>query len=243
MESDIKVNCATHGETDAAFVCQHLVSGEKLGFNWAYAEEAPDAMCPDAWCDACESGLEAAGEWTEEMTNFADIKLVCTSCFGLIRDKNWIEDQAAYDELLVAGTTYLNEKQDIFRETFRIGEFERYDYDQGTGQLVFSNAGKSGVICEVAFVGSFALRNETWLWSWANSSNSELVKAKMREVRSYGEQHRYQRLAGAFWNASADSGWEMTGIAAYLLNAIGAYRCPDEKRHLYMVVLSASCTQ
>src|SRR5262245_48231623 len=77
MESEIRIQCATHGESEAAFVCQHLLGGERRGFNWAYGEEKPDAWCPDAWCDECEAGLELAGEWTEEMAERADIKMVC----------------------------------------------------------------------------------------------------------------------------------------------------------------------
>jgi len=243
MESDIKVNCATHGETDAAFVCQHLASGERLGFNCVYRDEQPDAMCPDAWCNECEAGLDTAGEWTEEMMARADIKLVCTSCYGTIRHKNWIGDDASYLRLRDEASAYLDDRLEAFKQEFGVGNYERYDYDQERAQLVFSNDGKPGVICDVTFVGSVAPRPGTWLWSWANSSLTEAAKARMREVRVYGEKHGLERLAGALWAAEEPDGWEMTAIAAYLLNGIGAYRSPGEKSRLFMVILKATRAQ
>jgi len=93
------------------------------------------------------------------------------------------------------------------------------------------------------FVGSISTTGDTWLWSWANDSLAEGVKARMREVRSYGEEHRFQKLAGAFWPGQAEDGWQMTSIAARLLDAIGAYRTPDESGLVYMVIMRAGWAQ
>ena len=48
-DSDNKIECDTHGTTDATFVCQHLVGGEKLGFNLGYDPEDPDDLYPNKW--------------------------------------------------------------------------------------------------------------------------------------------------------------------------------------------------
>jgi hypothetical protein len=243
MESEIKINCATHGESVAALVCQHLLAGERLGFNWAYPPENPDAWCPDAWCDKCEAGLEQAGEWTDEMANRANIKLVCMSCYSGIRERNWIQDDSAFEKLRSHAAACLDERQDAFMRDFRIGDYERYDYDQDKAQLMFSSGGKLRLICDVVFAGSISTTSDTWLWSWANDSLLEGVKSRMREVRGYGESHRLERLAGAYWPAQETDGWQMTSIATYLLDGIGAYRVPDENGFIFMVVLKASWAQ
>ncbi|HET9863248.1 MAG TPA: hypothetical protein VFP37_07375 [Steroidobacteraceae bacterium] len=243
MESDIKISCATHGDSDGAFVCQHLAGGERRGFHWAYDDEHPDAWCPDAWCDDCEAALDEAGEWTPQMMQRADIRLVCSFCYSAIRKKNWIQDDAAYQKLRDESCAYLDHRQEEFARKFRIREYERWDYDQGTAQLMFSSGGRPVVICDVAFAGSLSTSSDTWLWSWANESNAEGVKARMREVRAYGEKNRYEPLAGAFWPAHEADGWQMTSIAAFLLDAIGAYRAPNENGFLFMVIMKASWAQ
>jgi hypothetical protein len=95
------VTCEAHGDRQAAFVCQHLLSGSGLGFNWAEDSENPDAHCPDAWCDTCNTALEAAGEWTESAMALANIKLVCdfamnncASAIGWRTQKNLVGSSA-----------------------------------------------------------------------------------------------------------------------------------------------------
>ena len=243
MESDIKIQCDTHGESSGAFVCRHLLEGYGLGFNFGVDPENPDAMCPEAWCDDCDARLAEAGEWTEPVYEHADIKMVCTSCYSNIRAKNWVQDDAAFEELLNESIDYLNGKQSAIIQEFKLDKHARWDWHQDSAQLVFSNDGKPTLICDVVFVGSISTTGKTWLWSWANESLAEGVKARMREVRAFGEEQRFNKLAGAFWPAKAEDGWQMTSIAARLLNAVGAYRTPDENGFVYMVITRAGWAQ
>jgi hypothetical protein len=50
----------------------------------------------------------------------------------------------------------------------------------------------------------------------------------MAEVREFGRKNRISKLTKAKWNAEETDGWEMTGIAAKVLQAKGAYRTPNE---------------
>lgn len=79
------VNCGTHGQVSQAFVCSHLIfeKGQPLGFfEPAYDPDDPE---PQAWCGGCEAMLNEIGEWTDEMAEKADIRLVCEFCFETIR--------------------------------------------------------------------------------------------------------------------------------------------------------------
>lgn len=86
-EFDKKVECGKHGLSAATFVCQHLASGEKLGFNVGYDPEFLDDLYPDAWCNECEKMLESEGEWNEVSEKYADIKLLCSQCYEDLREK------------------------------------------------------------------------------------------------------------------------------------------------------------
>jgi hypothetical protein len=91
IENDVNarsklVSCARHGEGKRqAFVCEHLLHGETQGFFFDQ-EEGP---YPDAWCRACERlRVDNGGEWTEELTNKANIQLVCEDCYQEIKLRN-----------------------------------------------------------------------------------------------------------------------------------------------------------
>jgi hypothetical protein len=237
------VPCEAHGKGTAAFVCQHLFSESGLGFNWGRSAEEPDAPCPDAWCDACESSLQQEGEWSERAMAEANIKVVCNLCYEEIRERNWPRNADEVDRLVKKAVPFLSGKQARLMEQFQIDRWDRFDWNQEKAELVFSHGGKPRVIADIVFVGSVSKRSHTWLWSWANASNLEPMKARMREVRDYGEEHRLLKLAGAHWKATEQDGWEMTAVAALLLDAIGAYRSPSDDGFTYMVITDVRWTQ
>jgi len=82
-----KVQCATHGETDQAFVCSHLAQkSHGLGFNCE--EASSEVPFPDAWCDDCEIIRAAHNGWTDEAQGLVKISLVCTKCYERARIRN-----------------------------------------------------------------------------------------------------------------------------------------------------------
>jgi hypothetical protein len=187
--------------------------------------------------------LQEQGEWNERAMALADIKVICALCYENSRERNWGPNSDEFDRILSKAVPFLNERQAQLGEQFQIWSYERYDWDQDSGQLVFSHAGKRRVIADIVFVGSLSTRSNTWLWSWANNSHLESMKAKMREVRRYGQEHRLLKLAGAHWNATEHDGWEMTAIAALLLGAAGAYRTPSDYGFTFMLMTSVNWAQ
>lgn len=242
-EEDYSVECETHGQRQVAYVCKHLVEGSSQGFNWADDPENPDGKCPDAWCNACEAALDQAGEWTDELVASSGLQVVCDLCYEVLRARNWIQDDTAFERLLSDATAFLNEQQTKLMNEYRLGDYERFDWNQETGQLVFSSQGRRRVIADIVFAGSVSTQSNTWLWSWANGSLLENVKARMREVRRYGNTRNFMKLAAAHWDATEEDGWEMTAIAAYLLGAAGVYRSPNERGFTFLVITGAAWAQ
>jgi hypothetical protein len=201
------VDCAEHGKRTATFVCQHLAQGEGLGFRYAFNPENPNQLFPDAWCDACDEIYERTGGWDEDSEKRAGITPLCADCYQRVRLLNWPRDtQAAFEQLLEHAVVYIQAQQDVLRDRYRLNDHERYDWDQGTGQLVFSSKGSPALTAEIQFVGSVSTHSGTWLWSWANEAIDEPVKRRIREVKAYGDTHRLLRLAAAYWHASEEDG-------------------------------------
>lgn len=128
----------------------------------------------------------------------------------------------------------LNEK---CKTEFRITTWPRWDYDLDAGTLTFSDAGLPKVIATIQVVGTTSQSSNTWLWSWDNESLPECVKSRIREVRAFGLEKGVPQLTEASLPDDEYLGWAMTAIAARLLDAKGAYRCPREGGFTYVIYM------
>jgi hypothetical protein len=116
-----------------------------------------------------------------------------------------------------------------------LGSYERWDYDQVTGELVFSSAGVPQLVADFQVVGSISTISNTWLWSWANPQVLEDVKKDLYQVKRFGEENNLWQLTEERWSADEVDGWSMTSISGKLLTAKGGYRCPNENGALFVI--------
>ncbi|WP_341873499.1 DUF6882 domain-containing protein [Azotobacter salinestris] len=151
-----------------------------------------------------------------------------------------MEVTEAYRSLVTEAHQYITECQDRLRSEYQLDAWPRYDWEQESASLVFSDETGPRVRASIQFVGSISTRSNTWLWSWANDSLLHQVTCLMSRVKEHGEQKEIKQLATDYWPADEIDGWEMTSIAGYLLGAKGAYRTPDEKGFTYMVIMDVS---
>jgi len=128
-------------------------------------------------------------------------------------------------------------------EEFRISSWPRWDYNLDRGTLTFSQDGQPKVIASIQVVGSTSLSSGTWLWSWANQSFPPRVTREVEKVRAFGELENLPELTQAKRPTDEHVGWEMTAIAAKVLGAKGAYRCPGENGLVYVIYSSLAFVQ
>lgn len=189
---DHEVECQVHGNQSATFVCQHLVSGEGEGVCLGFDPENPLALYPDAWCEACDRRRAEAGEWTDEVSEAADIKLLCSRCYMDVCARNWIEDGHAYETLVGACMERLQSAQTTLIDEFGLGDWERWDWDMEKQELVFSHEGRRRVIASVTFVGTYSTNSGTWMWAWGNDSVH-----RARQSDGSSRRHRRPRVTVA----------------------------------------------
>ena len=81
------ISCEKHGEGKAeAFVCEHFITGRKLGFY--YSKENSANLFPDAWCRSCERIRQEYNGWNEQSESLITVKLICGDCYAEIKVKN-----------------------------------------------------------------------------------------------------------------------------------------------------------
>ena len=149
-----------------------------------------------------------------------------------------MERTQQFASLVDEACAYLNRCQDSLAAEFELRRWSRYDWDQETGLLVFSEEGRPRVVADIQFVGSISTISDTWLWSWANDTIDGRLTTAAANVRLYGERHDISQLSMSKWPAHHGDGWEMASITAFLTKAKGAYRTPDEGGFTFMIMTS-----
>ena len=144
--------------------------------------------------------------------------------------------ESEWQELIEKSYERLNRQQEILESEFDLSRHERWDFDQDTGELIFSNNGTASVIARFQFVGSISTESNTWLWSWANSSVQEDLHKGLRTVYEYGESKGFEKLTNEKWPAEEVDGWEMAAISNLLIEGKGVYRPPFGKGYAFMVI-------
>ena len=86
------VECRVHGTSRAAFVCQHLNTTTRTGFEEAFETyrgmELSEEDDFQAWCAECETERSRTNGWNDESMEFANIRVLCEGCYVDIKEFN-----------------------------------------------------------------------------------------------------------------------------------------------------------
>jgi hypothetical protein len=89
-----------------------------------------------------------------------------------------------FDVFLAERVDAFERKQAALTERFGLGTHARWDYDQTTGTLVFSDAaGRVVVEADVAPIGSWSAAGPNFRWAWANPSFPEPARTRATRLR------------------------------------------------------------
>jgi len=61
LHAESFMECSCRGRQQPAFICQHLLDGELLGFFQPDEPPTGDELWEQAWCEACEAVRMQAG--------------------------------------------------------------------------------------------------------------------------------------------------------------------------------------
>lgn len=128
------------------------------------------------------------------------------------------------------------ERSNKVNEEFKLASYERWDVNQATGKLIFSDKGVAKVIATVEFVGSWSSISNTWLWAWNNPSIVPAMKKKVEKVKDVGKQKMFSELSTSKLSSDEEYAWTLTAVAGHLLGAKTAYRAPYEGGSGFLLV-------
>jgi hypothetical protein len=232
------LQCSTHGESSVTYVCEHLA--ENPAQRWHCDYPGQDTPWPDAWCDRCNVEFLKQGEWNDANQGVANIKLFCASCYERSKGESIaFADPASrkrWSAFVSDCCKELEQKNEQLWKRLSLSSYKRWDWNQDTAELVFSNDGVPGVVARISFVGSLSTKSNTWLWAWANFSLVDVIRESAIAIREYGEKEGFASLTIPKWPATQEDGWHMAAVAARVLGAEGAYRTPSDNGFTFMVL-------
>lgn len=144
--------------------------------------------------------------------------------------------QSDWEKIVIASADYAQTTQQSLEDNYKILSYERWDVDQKTGELIFSDKGQPKLLARFQFVGSYSERDKSWLWSWGNASINPALYKRMEMMKSLGEKHQFKKLTDRNWTGELSDGWEMAAVANYLLKTKGIYRAPFDGGYVFMVI-------
>src|ERR1035441_2396587 len=122
-------------------------------------------------------------------------------------------------------------KNEEFEE--RYGPFLTWAWDEEALTLTSSGGPKPDIRIDVTAAGS--TEGNSWQWAWANKNWEAEATLDMEKVREFGEANGYEKLTSPFLDADEYTGWEMTAVAAHVLDAPGGHRFPTDEGFCYLV--------
>ncbi len=125
--------------------------------------------------------------------------------------------------------------QNEFMKLYDINSYENWFYDHGVGAFHFKSHSGKNLYFKYVKVGSFSTKTHTWNWSWDNKSTPAHVSSHLHKVKAFGQSNNFEYLTKGVFEGDDYTGWAMTAVSAKLLNAIGAYRVPEEHLFLYFI--------
>ena len=142
-------------------------------------------------------------------------------------------------ELIRSSRIYMKKQRAHCERHFKLGQYNRMDYEQETGKMIFSDVGViPRVVADFQIVGSLSSRSDTWLWAWDNPYLLENTVTAVREVRKFGEENCITKLTEPKWKAEEKDAWDMTAVAAYILKALEMYAFPSDEIMVFTILTS-----
>lgn len=100
-----------------------------------------------------------------------------------------------------------------------------WSINQDEGVIKFATDDLEAV-ASVQIIGTYNTMDETWLWSWANSSIVPELQRDALRLRDFGLKQGFSWFAERKLGCTEEEAWELTAIGCQLCDSQCAYRGP-----------------
>lgn len=143
-------------------------------------------------------------------------------------------------ELLMQGEDMLEQLAEAHR-TWGLGTADRWDLDQTTGIISWTFPDKVAT-APAQIIGSYAPRDGSWLWAWANPSILPEMSRASARVRDWAAANGHPALAEAKLEADESMVDTLSALALRITEATGFYRAPTGASYTVMTFGAVTLT-
>lgn len=123
-------------------------------------------------------------------------------------------------------------KTEIFQHTVGQEAFDwSVDLDQG---VIRFTAASYVATAPVQVIGTYNMRDGTFLWGWDHPSIPESRRADAKLARQFGELQGLSQYTTRKVSCTEAEAWQFTAVASYLAGANGTYRGKSGPTLVYM---------
>lgn len=145
-------------------------------------------------------------------------------------------DHSAWDEVVLAARDQSAERQFAMIERFKLADGTEYSRSLEDARISWSRGGVPFAAGRLTMLGSVSASEESWLWSWANSSLPAPVLGEIDRVRRYGEANGFHLLAWESFHYHVDLVSEVRMVAAAVLDAEGMWTDTSGDLQLHFLI-------
>lgn len=145
------------------------------------------------------------------------------------------QSDAEYEKFLKNACESFLESSKKVNEEYKLASFERWDFTQESGQIVFSDKGVKKLVANVQVAGSWAANN-TWMWGWNNKSLEKALVKDLLKVRDFGVSKNYPEFTTPIFASDPDYAWTLTAAAGYITKAKTSYRGENGTGYVYFLI-------
>lgn len=134
------------------------------------------------------------------------------------------EEPFDLENYIAASMQGLRIQTEAHHNTWGIGEAERWNVDQDSGQIWWTFADGRVATAAVQIIGTYNPQNNSFLWAWDHPSVVPALREHAGLVKAFGQQHGIDKYTMGMVNVTENEAWEFVAVANRLANANGGYR-------------------
>lgn len=107
---------------------------------------------------------------------------------------------------------------------WRLGEEQSWSIDLNQGHILFSFADGTQAVAPIQIVGTFDIKDDTFMWGWSHPSVIPSLQKNASLVKAFGRKNGATELTRKKISCTEKRAWEYTALAMRLGDAKGVYR-------------------
>ena len=130
------------------------------------------------------------------------------------------------------------EKQRQLIETYQLNKYTNYKFSQAQETIIFTGSGLHTRTFNVLCIGSWKIKDEAWLWAWANKSFNERIQKKAEVLKELEKKTGFEVFVKEGCRCEQTVANDLAYISTHYIKAMGIYRIDIEDGYAFMALQS-----